>query len=834
MERVDFSHRWSVIEPILDQALELDAGEREAFLQQACDGDAELIQEVQQLLEADLKADEVFADESPDFQPSALGTRVGPYQLTESLGRGGMGEVYSARRVDGQFEQQVAIKFVNLGASSRASERFRLECQALARLNHPNIVSLIDGGPLDSGMAFMAMERVDGQSIAAYARERQLDRWSRIRLMLQLCDAVAYAHRNLIVHRDLKPSNVLVSDEGRLKLLDFGISKDLSLDATETAPLMTPRYAAPEQILGQPVTTLTDIYALGLLLFELLTDRAPFSDEDQSLEALVRRARKVQPRAPSTVAGHRHLRGPVDAVILKCLQSEPAARYASVEALQQDLQRLLDREPPLAGSRSAWVRATAFVRRNSLATAAVAVVLVSGSLAGYWHYSRVTEARDQAEAALGFLTSMMTDFDPRSRSQDNSLQITAADFFRIGLENLSAQDQLSDPARATLARIFSAGLEHAGDLEQAVQAAELAVLHSPPGDEDHYWARLRRAAILTNAQQADRAQLDYRFLEDSIGSTVEPDSYLAGTIWNDVGYSLTQTDTERSAVYLNRAVEVLTRLSGPDIPQALSAALDNLARVEETLGLYQQAYDHRNEAIAIRTDQYGPEHLVLAHLYANQANLSSKVQSMDSGGELHLKAITIAERILDSSHNTVLVMRNNYALWLQSSGDLDSAAAELSELIDLREAADTTDTQALAGNYQNLATVLRAQGHLDRANRAAAKCTELYDLYLPPESYQHALPWLTRSEIALSQDRLAQSRDYAMRARSHLNALPTRHPIVTAADLLAATAESRERGCSGNIPTADSVAALADFLRPEHPLQAVVAQSTELVSCPSP
>jgi non-specific serine/threonine protein kinase/serine/threonine-protein kinase len=299
---------------------------------------------------------------------------VGPYRVVRQLGHGGMGTVFLASREDAEFEQRVAIKLVRRGAGGESLlQRFRQERQILAALEHPNIARLLDGGTTSGGVPYLVMEYVEGTSIDDYCREHNLPLDARLRLFVQLCDAVQYAHRGLVIHRDIKPANVLVTADGIPKLLDFGIAKltstqtDAVFSSTITR-LMTPDYASPEQLAGKLVTTATDVYALGLLLFELLTGKRPF-------ENITRTADTEPPRA-SSISGMRALRGDLDRILLVALDPDPNRRYASVDKFADDVRRHLDGHPVSARGASLGYRTATFVRRNKLFVAAAAVTVI--------------------------------------------------------------------------------------------------------------------------------------------------------------------------------------------------------------------------------------------------------------------------------------------------------------------------------------------------------------------------------------------------------------------------------------------------------------------------
>ncbi|MEA2163071.1 MAG: eukaryotic-like serine/threonine-protein kinase [Thermoanaerobaculia bacterium] len=322
--------------------------------------------------------------------------RIGPYRVVRQIGSGGMGTVLLAAREDDEFEQRVAIKLVRRGAGSDALlQRFRQERQILAALDHPNIARLLDGGSTAGGIPYLAMEYVEGTPIDDYCRTNALSIEARLRLFLQLCDAVQYAHRNLVIHRDIKPANVLVTADGVPKLLDFGIAKLTSAEAskTRTGP-MTPDYASPEQLSGKLVTTATDVYSLGLLLFELLTGTRAFAGKQRTGE--------TEPPRASSVSGLRALRGDLDRILLVALDPDPERRYASVEKFADDVRRFLDGHPVSARGASLGYRTNKFVRRNKLfvAAAATAVIVAVVAFLAVLQQKRIAERRFEQVRSL--------------------------------------------------------------------------------------------------------------------------------------------------------------------------------------------------------------------------------------------------------------------------------------------------------------------------------------------------------------------------------------------------------------------------------------------------
>jgi WD40 repeat protein/serine/threonine protein kinase len=430
---------------IYQTAAERERAEWPSLLDDACRDDAELRAEVEDLLSY-LPGSENFIEQPPlgDLslagsiaQTLAAGRRIGPYEVLEEIGRGGMGAVYLAVRADDEFDKQVAIKLVWPGFdSAEIIKRFRQERQILANLDHPNIARLLDGGTTEEGWPYLVMEYVDGVPITEYCDERQLSVAERLKLFQQVCAAVQYAHRNLVVHRDLKPGNIFVTRDGAVKLLDFGIAKILdpslrpdALSLTHTGMYaMTPEYASPEQARGENITTASDVYSLGVTLYELLTGVHPFRFKTRALHEMLRTICEDEPARPSLVCStafrrkdtelppeggttnflsahedtpdklRRRLRGDLDSIILKAMRKEPEQRYASVEQLSEDTGRHLAGQPVIARKGSTGYRARRFIRRHKAgvaATAALALALIAGMIVVLWQAGR---EREQARA----------------------------------------------------------------------------------------------------------------------------------------------------------------------------------------------------------------------------------------------------------------------------------------------------------------------------------------------------------------------------------------------------------------------------------------------------
>ena len=403
--------RWRRVREVLDHAIALPADERAIYLEKASAGDPELRVEVESLLRSHERAGKDFLN-TPVVDLRSLvtdahgtsgymGRRIGVYKIVQEIGRGGMGEVYRAARVDGQYEKQAAIKVVRSGYdSSLILERFRHERQILAGLDHPNIARLLDGGTTDEGIPYLVMELIEGLPIDEYCNKRDLGIADRLQLFMQVCSAVQYAHQRLVVHRDLKPSNILVTPEGTPKLLDFGIAKFLDPAAGPETTLvrpMTPEYASPEQIHGEPITTASDVYSLGVVLYRLLTGQSPYRVDGRNPTELAHAICEVEPERPSTVTRaamkqvpqehptvrdpaarfRRLLKGDLDNIVLKTLRKEPARRYVSADKLEEDIRRYQRGLPVVAAPDSLLYRTRKFVQRNRVGVTAAALVLIA-------------------------------------------------------------------------------------------------------------------------------------------------------------------------------------------------------------------------------------------------------------------------------------------------------------------------------------------------------------------------------------------------------------------------------------------------------------------------
>jgi serine/threonine-protein kinase len=499
---------WATVSKLFDEALELEASARTAWLERITATDPQLALVLRKLLAAhvrDAASDPLQnlppldppASHTSDDRDVAIGSRVGPYRLKRVIGQGGMAEVWLAERADGAFERDVALKLPRISLLRRdLAERFEHERDILARLEHPHIARFYDAGVTAGGLPYLAMEYVDGRPLTGWCNERGLTLRRRLALFAQVLEAVQFAHANLVIHRDLKPSNVLVTADAQARLLDFGIAKLLA-DGGSThethltrfaGRALTPDYASPEQIKGEPLTIASDIYSLGVVLYELLTGSLPYRIRVRSVAQLEEAIIHAEPTRPSRVLTAeaapargvserrlaRALRGDLDTIVLKALAKKPADRYATVAELAEDLQRFRRGLPVLARPASWGYRARKFIVRHRVPVAVAAmlgVALVSAAAVSLWQAQRAREQATRADAVKSFVLSF---FEGADTDSGGSRQTTALDLLKQARERLEAAPIADDSIRVELLITVASGLMGLGETQSAEPVLEEA------------------------------------------------------------------------------------------------------------------------------------------------------------------------------------------------------------------------------------------------------------------------------------------------------------------------------------------------------------------------
>ena len=505
---------------LLDEALELPESERAAWLEKQGDRHGELTPLLREMLvpRANVETADIFAtlprfddgqgEASKATSAYAPGATVGPYRLIRELGRGGMGEVWLAERIDGLVARPVAIKLPVMHGSRHAlAERFARERRILAPLEHPHIARLYDAGFAGDGQPYLALEYVEGEPIDIYCNTHRVDLRGRIALFLQALGAVQYAHTNLVLHRDLKPSNILVTSEGKVKLLDFGIAKLMDDGSTQETALtqmaggaLTLDYASPEQIAGAPLSTASDVYALGVVLYELFCGERPYRLKRGTRGELEESIAAVDPRPPSRVSvspAHaearnstasrirRQLAGDLDTIVLKALRKSPQERYATASALADDLERYLAAKPILARPHSRWYRTSRFVRRNAVAVGVgtgVGIALLAASIGSWMLMQRADRAANVAQketavatAVQAFMTDLFRANSDDQRAARQARDLTAGELLDRGAAKIETELSNAPAARASLLQLFGEMYEELGLFPKSLGMHEKSV-----------------------------------------------------------------------------------------------------------------------------------------------------------------------------------------------------------------------------------------------------------------------------------------------------------------------------------------------------------------------
>ncbi len=566
----------SRLKEIVGDVLELPQADRVAYLERACGEDDDLRREAAALLDLESEVDDFLSD-SPMRQadsPLASGDRLGPYRILRSLGSGGMGDVYLAERADGTFEQEVAVKVIRRGGGlGELYQRFLSERQLLADLKHPNIANLLDGGTTGDGRPYLVMEYVDGQPIDAFCQAEGLSVGERLRLCQKVCAAVQYAHQHLVIHRDLKPANILVTAAGEPKLLDFGVAKDVGgagkTPETRLLVPVTPEYASPEQLMGQGTTTGVDVYALGVVLYELLAGQGPFDGQDP----LSGRSRSAPPERPSTrIRGfsterrrlRRRLAGDLDHIVLRALEPDVGERYTTVEQLARDLERHL-RGQALETREGTLYRFGKMARRHWKWLAAAALAL---ALAGFWF-----------DAAL----------ERRQLERENQRVVQVSEELGKYLEDLFKH---ADPTRGReRSEVLERMLDRGAELLAAERFAEPLMRARLLGAVGQvYWSQDR----LNKAEPLLRESLALRRRH------LPPDDEWIAVACSNLALTLRDLGSYPEARSLLWEARSILRQLYPEGHLKIAVLLNNLAGVEKDLGRFEQAVEHYREALLMK------------------------------------------------------------------------------------------------------------------------------------------------------------------------------------------------------------------------------------------
>lgn len=690
---------YAVLLALLDEALDLDASSRSAWLDRLPEMHTHLRSTLQRMLSETLapaQTDGRVLQEQiasvvqdavthPDAAELSLGEHIGPYQLVREIGRGGMGLVWLANRSDGAFKRAVALKLPFATWTGRFSERMERERDILARLEHPNIARFYDAGVDTLGRPFMAMEYVEGRSIDVYCRERNLSIRGRLLLLLDVAKAVAYAHSKLVVHRDLKPANILVTARGAVRLLDFGIAKLIDGDTVPVLPstqfegrLLTPDYASPEQIRGEIIGTAADIYSLAVVTYELLTGARPYKLARQSAAQLEEAISSVDPQMASHAASDRtikrQLRGDLDAILNKGMKKFPADRYATVDAFASDLQRYLEGQTVLARPDTAWYRIRKFSSRNKIAVGAVIAVvtaLSAGMSIALWQAHAATVQANRADQVTRFMMSIFADSDTEAGAGAST---TAVDLLRAARRRIGAELADQPQVRAELLNSISYSLIGQGDYDDGERvgqdAMELSTRVFGSTDPRTISARVTYGeALYRKGRDKDAEQVLRSAITDARRQEASETQVIAlGTL---AAVEIDEGNLDAAIAANRAAVAIVQSKSGRVSPLVASESYSSLANVLYTAHQPGQSTAASEGLRLARLVSHGATtpkvlqaRLYLARSLVDEGQAAAGMREFDG-------LVPAIEKAFGPSHPQVAIAANSLGLASLSSGDLE-------------------------------------------------------------------------------------------------------------------------------------------------------------------
>ncbi len=831
--------RWQKIQEVFLAAVELAGDERQTYLERACAGDEGLRERVAAMIdssEGDTETIQAAVGSVVQLAAEELGAaperwRIGPYEVLGELGEGGLATVYLAERADQQFTMQVAIKVVKRGMDTAdILRRLRQERQILASLDHPNIARIFDGGTTEDGLPYIVMEHIEGSPVDEYCDRRELTIDQRLELFRTACSAVHCAHQNLVIHRDIKPSNLLVTEDGVPKLLDFGIAKLLDPESSpvtlaRTAPgmrLLTPEYASPEQVRGLSLTTATDVYSLGVLLYRLLTGRRPHRFASGGPAEIERIICETDPERPSTVVRRvvetpvpgeaptpeavsrtrgetperlaRRLAGDLDNIVRMAMRKEPQRRYASVEQLAEDVERHLKSLPVLARQDSLAYRTGKFIERHRGGVAAAALVtlaLIAGIVTTTWQAQVARAERAKAERHLSRaeqVSDLLVDiFEISDPGEARGNDVTAREVLDVGAgrirRELAEQPELKADLMSTMGRVYfnlglydrsvslseealqgrrrALGEEHA---EVARSLTQVASGLFEKGDYDAAEERLRRALAIQWPRPGR-----------TLGDDAERGADVATTVSRLAAVLGARGDVEGAEEFFLEALELRLQLFGEDHP-AVAEARNGLAELYHTAGRRQESAELFSQVLDSRRRLLGNDHPDIAVSLNNLALVKKHQGDFEAAEQLGREALELRRRLLGDDHPDVAVSLNNLAVALQAAGRHAEAAPLFRQALAINREVRGPRHEVVSANLSNLASSLMALGEYDEAEELF-----LLSLEIKRELFGDEHPKITVSlfklgkfYVAIGREREAESL-YEETLRIQRRTLPEGH-----------------------------------------------------------
>jgi serine/threonine-protein kinase len=757
------SERWNKIQSIFEKALNLNPSEKENFLQRECGDDKELFDEVASLLLADEKQHSIFSGSAADYMAvvdaTLEGKTFGNYRAIKQVGSGGMGSVYLAERVDGMFEQKVALKVVKPGMNSQEIiTRFEEERQILARLQHPHIARLLDGGISELSLPYFTMEYVEGKPITEYCDDKNLTIEGRLELFRKVCEAVLYAHQNLVIHRDIKPSNILVQEDGTVKLLDFGIAKvfedsdDKKLLTRTGMRMMTPEYASPEQVKGDPVSTATDIYSLGLILYQLLTGCPPYEIQSTSALEMERIICLTEPQKPSTMITKillpgkegskktnpkyilekrrttvsklkKRIAGDLDNICLMAIRKEPERRYSSIAQLITDIDNHLSGLPVTARKSTASYITKKFIQRHKVGVVVTSIAVIVLALVTVFYTIQLKEERDRAQLEAEksrrvseFLAGIFQVSDPEQSKGEN---ITARELLDIGVRRI--ESELSDQPEVLANMLGVTGNVYKSlglyDNAQVLLLKAFSINDSLLGRDSPETVK-----TLSDLAQLNFAMGDYEAAIEKFNEAIEKriniygeKSLEAAESMNDLAMVLREEGNYgEAAKLLNSSLTMRKNLLSPK-SQEIAQSLNNLAQLKVDIGEFEEAKKLFEESLQIKEENYSKIHPSVTETLGNLAFLLQRMGEYEKASELFNETLEIDKKLFGDLHPVVSTDLYNLASNTALMGNLKGAEKLYSEVLEFDKKLLGEDHPYIALDLNNLAGIYSDRGDYEKA-----------------------------------------------------------------------------------------------------------------------
>lgn len=783
-----------IIKELFEHCIDLSVDERSQYLNQL-DIEGDIKSHVMKLLRHDndqVDLTQAVVDSvqvSLDVKPLKSGMKVGQYQLVKTIGQGGQGEVWLAKRVGGDFSHQVAIKFLKPVHEQHELARFRAERELLASLKHPNIAQLLDGGELEDARPFMVIELVEGLPLLDYAKKHQFNLKQYLTCFLQICEAISYAHSYSVIHRDIKPSNIFITNDGTVKLLDFGIAKFLNKDdvKTQTLPIMTLAYSSPEQVTGAPVSTATDVYALGLLLYEMLTGQRAQAQHTDAPAEMIKEITQEVPVAPSSALKElknnelntKDIKGDLDNLILMAIRKEPERRYATVKGMANDVKNYLDGKPLIAVGDSWQYHFTKFISRNpviTLLTTAVLACLIALPMILIHNQQQLTLERDKALSAqkeaqdqniianrtTDFLVNILESASPLGhRGEDIKLNDVLASAERQLSVGLDEQPNIKATLLSKLASIYhhlgqtSKSVEHYQNILQIYQSennlngqlatlGQLVVMSNFANQQDtaveykrqaeaiknqiidikqRAWHEARMATLSNQLNQKSDVPAQLLPVLEELKEQKVNDIELLGRIYNEL--SISTKDRNQALEYNLKALEYAEKMHGKMHPLYLNR-LKNLAHRYKQLEKYDDAENILLELIERSEKLFTKEHPFYGSAIAEIGALYHDKGRFKEVEQYYLEAMKISKELAGEESLSYVLEINNLAFLYEDMGQFEKAEPLYRESIKLREKYHAQSPTRIATSKGNLARLLAKSGKHNKSMRILDEIIPIY------------------------------------------------------------------------------------------------------------